>query len=58
VTDAAAPILVPSVRLPALTLDHRPALASLQASLRAELERARVRGDADVARALAASLGD
>jgi hypothetical protein len=48
---------LPDVRLPTVTLDPRPALESLQASLESELERVRGRGDLDLARSLAATLG-
>ena len=51
----AAPVVLPSVRLPSVTLDHRPALERLSLALRQELDRVERRGDPGVARALASS---
>jgi len=44
--------LMPAVALPAVVLDHRPAAATLEATLAAAIRRARAAGDLDLARSL------
>ena len=45
-------LLMPRVELPVLVLDHRPALALLEATLDAEIRRADAAGDGDLVRSL------
>jgi hypothetical protein len=50
--DATPTLLMPRVELPAVVLDHRPALALLEATLDDEVRRAAAAGDGDLARSL------
>lgn len=45
-------LLMPRVELPVVVLDHRPALALLEATLDAEIRRADAAGDGDLVRSL------
>lgn len=51
-SDQPTALLMPRVELPVVVLDHRPALALLEATLDAEIRRADAAGDADLARSL------
>jgi hypothetical protein len=55
-TTPDAAVVLPPVKLPAVTLDDRGALAAVEAALRSELADARARGDVDFARSLAERL--
>jgi len=50
--DDSALLLMPRVELPVVVLDHRPALALLEATLDAEIRRADAAGDGDLVRSL------
>lgn len=50
--DEPSILLMPRVELPVLVLDHRPALALLEATLDDEVRRAAAAGDCDLARSL------
>jgi hypothetical protein len=50
--DDGSPLLMPRVELPLVVLDHRPALALVEATLENEIRRADEAGDSDLVRSL------